>query len=184
MRLISFVRQFEHRRKNEEEEEKKRKDKTRLPSEKSDALWMTYGARMRDGKRAPRLLRLCAVAFAHLYRLCFSSSSSLAVRAATLENSQASKSSYAARRCIEINADSQTPKRVTLPLARMRRPSTHSPVSNRIEEIRSNLLVHTRVKLGRANARWLNYHGAKQKERESVGGKKRTNEMRETKAVK
>lgn len=34
-------------------------------TQKVDALSKTCEARMRDGRRAPRLLRLCAAAFAH-----------------------------------------------------------------------------------------------------------------------
>lgn len=60
-------------------------------SQRADALATTCGARMRDGSRAPCLLRLCAPRFAHrtctLYVLSSSSSSS-AARHRTLEDSR------------------------------------------------------------------------------------------------
>ena len=60
-------------------------------SQRADALATTCGARMRDGSRAPCLLRLCAPRFAHrtctLYVLSSSSSAS-AARHRTLEDSR------------------------------------------------------------------------------------------------
>lgn len=71
----------------ENDETKKRTS----PKRRADALATTCGARMRDGSRAPCLLRLCASRFAHrtctLYVLSSSSSSS-AARHRTLEDSR------------------------------------------------------------------------------------------------
>ena len=93
-------------------------------------------------------------------------------RAATLENSLASKSGYAARRCIEINT--QTPKNFS-------NTETHgvAPLAPpfRIESKeydRICLRVRSDMSSSDMQTRWLNY-GARQRER---GGEreKRTNE--------
>ena len=163
-------------------------------------------SRMRSGRRAERE---CATASAHRgscvsaqwrSRTCTGSACGGLFLVLFLGGAPRHRPSKTRKRgessCVEIYADSQTPKHVTLLLAPRNAIRSPVPPSFRIEtkadeeeeegeEIRSNLLVRTRVKLGYANSvvKLPQSETERKRERGRVGRKKKTNEMRETKAV-